>query len=1597
MARQPAGPGSAKARQVAAGLRTSGPGRPAPLAARPGAGDTFRRKMRERAPVVAPKREDDGGLFDGLKDFYDDTISPVLGRAFFKAYDDAKNTYGVSLVPGIGQTLAAARETDAADEVDEAFDYGADIARASFGVVRDKGWEPTKKHIGPVLEKGARIAGKSVDAFQKAQDDFAKWSESNVPGVEITTRWAEKNIEKPAKDFVVSKYDSVFNSDLEKRLERATPREREALFRSNDLAMDKESEVMSAFSPAERESLVRKALGETGDPFWDDRPATDFTRQELEGMTDNELINAAYKTHTNFLGQALEGIKSDFGKIAAMPAAFQQLDDMIYQAKDEGDYRGLGKMVEFIGKQSLYVPYAIANANVWAVTGGKAGSYEPLVRALETEPLLTTLDALSTVAVAGKAATVPLKTGTAARGIARLGQAAEGSRRARLAGALEETRAAAKGAPIIARPPTAQLVERPVIRVPGTNEGVDLERVAELGGEAEAADVLVPLGSGGVRVFQPRGGLGSIIASQGRKKLYESPSGAGAAYRKWIDMRDATSARALISHVTNVTNDARVQPIVEAFNKIAAEDPDVLVLVMYDLMGLRNVDIGKGIEGVREVVDLSPTEQIARLDMVLDGKLWRRETAKTDQNPEGAYAFRYSDEQPEGEGWQRVELDDNERSVLKINQEFLRRAEQADPAKVARAREVLDTEYAANFGEASGQRRLVGFRGRRAPEGTLRDYIQNVERENIARLTAMGGRFDPRIADLPGGLEDVARQQLGLTPLAGAGERVSRRATGLAAVARLQDPAVAAAQAGPEGARIRGALEGVLRGDLEETASATEKLSKSERLAEQRLARERKKIREETARLKEERKAAQQALDKLKNKTGPKGQSLSEKIAQADTEIARLAEKGKAQTARRTKGRKSAKQQQAEYEARQKQVETVLADIDLYVESKIRDFIEESARPTGGSAFFPTIGGARGAKLSPVPGEATAGRLAPRALQDVHAAQFALVGDVADIEKFGAALARNLKLPGVAYDFVLNLNRLLMREGIVVRFSADKDIYDQQAAELSELSLINGNGEIPPHVAYVINDRTGFFDPDKFARIDKKAIEEAASAGADGVGVDAPALSRIMNEALDENGITNFRGDEAFGELNGKTVVIVPEYFMERIKREVAAAAQGPGPLERVARGWVRLALSTLPRTPIANVIGSAVLSGLGGGLRGYPEALRLLQAGDTPAELINTGLAGATGTEFMIRVGAKPGGNVLRQVAGNTQRYMDWIYSYNVIGEDLARLSVFAAYVQKELRRNPALRAQIQKELDIAKEMTEDANALLAYVARGQFRPDAAPEILALRDRGLKRATDFLGGRVGLTRTTRQITKFVPFYSWLSHILKLYLYTMPLNYPGRSLFLNGMARMGAEQQRQTGMLDTFYRDAIILGYETTPQGNVLAKGFRTNIAPFSFGDLAENEGAFPFAEFVGSAITPVISTPFRIAGGTIPGTLPLRTPSGAPVETTQERLEAGLGELEALVSPLGLLQRSTTPNASLLLSILRGDIPDIEPRGEGAAYETIPRNLLSGAPGAVLQAGLGALGVTPIKRPVRGPVALRRIQSKEKYERRKAIEGKLK
>jgi hypothetical protein len=666
------------------------------------------------------------------------------------------------------------------------------------------------------------------------------------------------------------------------------------------------------------------------------------------------------------------------------------------------------------------------------------------------------------------------------------------------------------------------------------------------------------------------------------------------------------------------------------------------------------------------------------------------------------------------------------------------------------------------------------------------------------------------------------------------------------------------------------------------------------------------------------------------------------------------------------------------------------ADIDMHVESYLRDILETTDTPTGARIHFPTSPTAQGAKLSENVNTSLAGRATPRAMRDIHTAQYALLGDDKTLNRFAGSIARNLRVPYVAHQAVTRLTDYLMRTGTVMHFSDDPEEFARQVAAFTEANILNGNKEMEEFVVLPIDDRTSFLNRDSLDRLNEQPAAEAASKGVSGVGVDDQRFAEIIGQALEDQHKVSLEG------MQGKTVVVVERNRYTALQREIAAAAQAPGRLQKLSRWWVRITLSTLPRTPIANIVGSGLLGVLGGGLGGYRDALRLMENGTVPAEITNTGLAGAFGSDFMLKFPDQS------RKLGVIQSYMDYIYSYNVMGEDLSRLAAFVSAAKRGLSKSDAMR--LDKDLAEVTDMNARMQKLLEAVAKGEFSngKPLTPELIAIRDAALQKAEDFLGGSRGLTARQRGIVQFIPFWSWYKHIFKLYFYTLPVKYPGRAIALNELARIGAEESARQGFYDSFYNDAIGIGNDVFGS-NVYRKGIKTNIYPFTFGGFADQGEGAPGVQFALSNVSPVLTLPARLAGIGIPGA-PIIGANGqqlTPGDIQQPGYaEAAASELERAIAPLGVLQSALAPRTSLAFDVARlasgNQIPQPEQRGLGTGYAVTPRgaNSLLGPSEAILEGAARAFGLSFVRNPIQGPVAQRRLTYQEEQARQTALDN---
>ena len=1410
----------------------------------------------------------------GLDDFYRDNVLPEVGKAFANFWETTRETYGANIVASPANIAYQLGGADEDGDVAKAFDYAANLVKGGVGIAKTKGFEPAKPYVASAVDTATSLGGKGVKAMGELDD----YLQSEAPVYDSVKTWADRSVVKPGKNAVVEALSVATNQPVNERLDSAPEEDKALIFASNDIEQrDRET----ASSPEQRALWVQMAMGEYDSPAWEGYKSP-FTREQLERMSDYELINVAYGTHTSSIASIFEAAKNDLKKIGAMPAAIGALNNQIRDATDKGDYRGLGNMAEFLARQAVANMVALNQAALWVASAGQVGQYDDLVRALKAEPILTTLDVASTATIYGKGATAALKTGGA---VTRAGSIV-----GRVPGAVGAGQAVARGAsaaaarPIIGAPlRAAAATGRGARRIADTERveirDLGLERARELGATPK------PL-----RVFTPnKSFLAQSLALLAKRGL-EADNLLG----RFLSSRSVKSQSAIMraagSQRANVMADMAVGPVSKALDFVLKEKPQLYDYLVYETSGASKIDL----PGFEETIDLSPAKRADQLQEVIEGRAWER--VVTQKNADGTEStrtdVRYQEDAPEGEGWQKIDLSKNERLNANTLVAQLRNVAKTPQKDIDEVNALLNNAYREEIGNIAPSRRLAGVPAQPGSELSLREILENLELENIKKVQTLGVRINPNVADLPGRAAVGVRERLKLGQAPG----LSRRVT--PGIARVQDETVV---------RLSPIIAPEYRRVVEEV--------------------------------------------------------LAKETEAAANDVARLSKAGKG---------KKAQADLAKAEQYQKDLLAASNEVDRYVDSLMRDAIEMSDSPMGGSVFYPTVK-AKDAKEVAFAEQALAGRGSFRNIRNVHAGQFALLGDAEDINRFAGALARNLRVPVMAYEFVTSLTNYLARTGALVKFSDDPAEFAKQRKLFEDLGYINGDQD---YKVLPVNDQTGFLKPDDFNRINTEQAARVAGKDVSPIGLPEEAINEIVSDAFKNNTLSEINDG-----LMGRQVLIVNGKRWTALQKEIEEAAKSRNNLRRLTRIWVRITLSTLPRTPIANILGSGLLGAIGGGLGGYGPARRLIRSGDVPPEIQNLGLAGQFGPELGGRLPGKSG-SWLRQ-------YMDYIYSYNVKGEDMARLATWARATERGLKNSDEV-AQLRKDITDAQELDAAMQKLLEAVAKGKFDDGRAltPELEQIRSDALQKADDFLGGAQGLTSRQRWITTAVPFWMWYKHIFKLYFYTLPTKYPKTSLTMNAFARLGYEESARNGFYDSFYEDAIKIGEEERGP-NIYSRGLMTNIFPLNFGGVLESEEGAPGVQFATASMAPTLTVPLRLLGIGLPG---------APVISSEgERLaggdvfapgylEAGASELERLVAPVGLVQSALSPRSSLTFNIARKitgkPLPEVQPRGEGTQYAVTPRGFSElGAPLASGEALLRAFGIGIARTPVRGPVAKRRLR----------------
>ncbi len=542
------------------------------------------------------------------------------------------------------------------------------------------------------------------------------------------------------------------------------------------------------------------------------------------------------------------------------------------------------------------------------------------------------------------------------------------------------------------------------------------------------------------------------------------------------------------------------------------------------------------------------------------------------------------------------------------------------------------------------------------------------------------------------------------------------------------------------------------------------------------------------------------------------------------------------------------------YEAKQRDkiLDDRLVFIQNAAEERMRRILRES--PESAALFAPTFGRFPSGTDPAMPsggvqtGRGKLGRRARRrSMEAIELGKFLLPArDTLDEAAYISGVLRNARVPTEVYEYLVAVMRAFKQDGIILN--------NPEAIRWAK-------GEVDSNEWAVIQ-------VDSFAggkRIDNVRSEDIRRIiGADADLSDERKFAKVAREIVKDYGLEDL--DE------NATYILIPKTLYNGANRQTEFLSRGISNIARLTRGWQRLALTTLPRTPIANIVGSGVLAAT----RGFsPQALRTAIAiargtdpNTWPPEIRNMGLYGALlGPADAIQ------NSTVRGLYSPISWWMEQMHKGNVMGEDFSRLVVYVQTIMEE-----ANKVEGKRVLASLRSMNDDAQLLFDYVLAGG---DSAQANI-IRERALRSVEDWIGRYQRGGKFEQMLSTLVPFNQWYRHILRLYYLTMPFNYPGRSAVMGGLSQMGADYLAEHGVYPEWYMDIIpteenereVVDYLSTGETGVIGKerevsGIRTQaLNPYATAAMiAEPRSTLlrslnPFLTLLVSAITGQVAKP---------------------------------------------------------------------------------------------------------------------------------------
>jgi hypothetical protein len=141
----------------------------------------------------------------------------------------------------------------------------------------------------------------------------------------------------------------------------------------------------------------------------------------------------------------------------------------------------------------------------------------------------------------------------------------------------------------------------------------------------------------------------------------------------------------------------------------------------------------------------------------------------------------------------------------------------------------------------------------------------------------------------------------------------------------------------------------------------------------------------------------------------------------------------------------------------------------------------------------------------------------------------------------------------------------------------------------------------------------------------------------------------------------------------------------------------------------------------------------------------------------------------------------------------------FNGFAEDFGRLAIWYSHAYPDAMRS----ADGIRFMKSAKKLSDDAADLIDEMARGEAR------WVNKHEAWMRQSFDFLGDLHRGGQFASSIRIAIPFWQWYAHMIKLTFFTMPVKYPGRALFLQQLAEIGARYQEKHGVFVPYGEDFI--------------------------------------------------------------------------------------------------------------------------------------------------------------------------------------------